>query len=384
MSEHEKLGRLDTKRMAERYARHLSLPGVGADGQQRLCAARVLLVGLGGLGSPAALYLNAAGVGTLGLADFDTVDESNLQRQILYTELDVGKSKLDCAARVLQERNGDTLIILHREGIQPDNVLDIMAQYDLVLDGTDNFPTRYLLNDAAYLAGIPLISASMFQFEAQVAVFDSKHDSGCYRCLYPDMPAAGDVPNCAEAGIFGALPGMAGAMQAIEAIKWITGVGEPLQGRLLMLDTLTHRNRMMRVPANPQCALCGSSPSIVDMQADRYAAPVCAVAAVEEQPESITPDAAAKLTDALFVDVREPFELELCRIPGAVHIPLRDIPKRYAELPVERPLVMYCHKGMRSAVAAQQLREKGYRQVYNLSGGIDRWAQEMEPDMARY
>lgn len=364
-----------------RYARHLSLPGMGREGQALLKDSSVLIVGLGGLGCPSALYLAAAGIGRLGLAEFDRIETSNLQRQVLYTEGDVGKRKIDCAASALQARNRDLTLDLIPEGLTPENAVDVIRGYDLVLDGTDNFATRYLINDAAFFAKVPVISASLFQFECQVAVFAPSAGGPCYRCLFPDMPAPGEVPNCAEAGVFGALCGMVGSMQAMEAIKWITGTGEPLLSHLLTVDTLQQRHHRLRVDPDPACALCGSRPSITGIRPEiyRFACDPVDGNAPEIQPKEVT-----ALTNALFVDVREPWEWELVRIPGALHLPLGEVSRRKDELPRDRPLVVYCHGGIRSLRAVEHLRAAGFSRAVSLQGGIDRWSVERDPTLPRY
>lgn len=336
---------------------------------------------MGGLGCPSSLYLTAAGVGTLGLADPDRVELSNLQRQVLYTEDDEGKPKVECAARTLQARNSRLRIVPHAEGITVDNAVDVIGGYDLVLDGTDNFASRLLINDAACLAGVPLIAASLFQFEAQIAIFHPRGGGPCYRCVFPEMPAGGEMPNCAEAGIFGALPGMVGSLQAMEAIKWITGCGEPLEGTMLAIDVLSHRSRRMRIDRDPACALCGDDRRILRPEPHLYAVSCEAPA---DRSEEIEPDAAAALERARFVDVREDFEWDICHLPGALHVPLGELENRADQLPTDVPLVIYCHHGGRSLRAVRQLRELGRDNAFSLAGGIDRWAVERDPSLARY
>lgn len=363
-----------------RYSRHFALPGMGPEGQEHLSRARVLLVGLGGLGCPASLYLAAAGVGTLGLADFDRVDTSNLQRQVLYTDADVGAPKLERAAAALRARNPELVIEPHPEGLTPANAAELLSRYDLVLDGCDNFATRLLVNDAAFLAGVPWVCASLFQFEAQLSVFHPSAGGPCYRCAFPELPQPGEAPNCAEAGVFGALCGVAGSLQALEALKWITGLGEPLLGHLLVVDSLGARMRRLRLERDPACPLCGDSPRITTLDPANYRLHCDAPAL----PGELTPAEAAALRGALFLDVREPFEWDICRIGGSTLLPLGLLPARADSLPRDRTLVVLCHHGVRSARAAAFLRAAGFPRVYNLAGGIDRWAREIDPSMNRY
>jgi sulfur-carrier protein adenylyltransferase/sulfurtransferase len=365
----------------DRYARQRILPGIGASGQERIRSARVLVVGLGGLGCPSSLYLAAAGVGVLGLADDDVVDLSNLQRQVLYTEADVGRPKLERAVEALQARNREVRIEPHPQRIVPGTALDIVGCYDLVLDGTDNFATRYLLNDACCFAGVPLLSASLSRFAAQLSLFDTPAGGPCYRCIFPHMPGRGEIPNCAEAGVLGALPGMLGSMQALEAIKWITGVGRPPVGTLWQWDALTLEARSFRYARDPGCPLCGATPSITGLRPENYPDACVAPAA---SGESIAPGPAAALSDAWFLDVREAEEWALCRLPGAHWIPLGALDARRHELPRDRPLVVYCHHGIRSLHAVRALRQTGWPQAVNLDGGIERWALEVDPTVPRY
>ncbi len=360
----------------QRYVRQMCLPGIGERGQRKLARARVLIVGMGGLGCPSSLYLASAGVGTLGLADFDAVETSNLHRQVLYIETDVGASKVDRAAAALQARNPTVHIERHDKGITADQGLELVSGYDLVLDGTDNFATRYLVNDAAVLTRVPLVSASLFQFEAQLAVFDPASGGPCYRCIFPQAPASGEIPNCAEAGVFGALPGTVGAMQAMEAIKWITGVGEVLRGRLVLLDLLANRFRRIRVDRDPGCPVCGDPPRILRLTPERYTS-ICASAPATG--EEIDPAEAAALADALFLDVREPCEWEAGGIAGAKHIPLRTLADRWDALPRGQPIVVYCQKGARSLEAVRNMRRAGFELAVSLAGGMDRWYREQAP-----
>jgi adenylyltransferase/sulfurtransferase len=368
------------KQLSERYARHFSLPGIGPSGQEKLSRARVLIIGAGGLGCPASLYLTAAGVGTLGLAEFDRVDLGNLQRQVLYRDEDVGSTKLEVAERELTARNPAMRFLRHPEGITTENALELLSSYDLVLDGSDNFGTRYLVNDAAVLAGVPLISASLFQYEGQLAIYSPKDGGPCYRCLFSDMPAPGEVPNCAEAGVLGALCGVVGSLQALEAVKWITGVGDSLLGSLLTVDAWSQRHRRFRITRNPDCAVCGEAPSITRLEPECYAF-TCPTA---EAGEEMLPADAAKADSAVWLDVREEYEREICAILPSLHIPLGELPRRLDEVNTEAPVIVYCHHGVRSLQAVRTLRKAGRDNVRNLIGGIDRWAEERDPELTRY
>ncbi len=372
-----------------RYSRHIRLPDVGVEKQASLRQARVLIIGMGGLGSPVALYLAAAGVGTLGLADFDRVEAHNLQRQILHTEDSVGQSKLDSAMSRLRALNSGCKLVAHPEGITLDNAVELIGQYDLVVDGSDNFPTRYLVNDAAYLARRPLVYGSIFQFEGQISLFDTPNGAPCYRCLFPQIPAPGTVPNCDQAGVFGALCGIVGSMQSMEALKALMGIGETLAGRLLVVDTLTSRLTRLNLKRDPQCPLCGESPSITDLQAKNYEF------ACQSEPEQDSDanmeidihqakEKCAAEPAPIMIDVREDFELEICSIDGARHIPLGELPEKYDALPRDRELIVFCHHGGRSLRATQFLHAHGYENAVSMRGGIDKWALAFEPDMARY
>ena len=370
-----------------RYARHLSLPGVGEAGQRRLKAARVLVVGAGGLGSPAALYLAAAGVGTLGLVDFDAVDVSNLQRQILHGTSQVGRPKLDSAAARLRDLNPHVTLRPVAARLTSANALEILTDYDVVVDGSDNFPTRYLVNDACVLLDKPLVYGAIFRFDGQAAVFDARRGP-CYRCLYSEPPPPEVVPSCAEGGVLGALPGIIGSIQAMEALKLVTGVGEPLVGRLLLLDGLAMRSRELTVRKDPACPLCGEHPTIralIDYEA------FCGVAAAVVQHEGnveIAPpelrELLAQRQDVVLLDVREPFEREIAQLPGATAIPLGELPGRVRELDGHRAIVAFCHRGVRSLRARDLLRAAGFSNVRSLRGGIDAWSREVDPTTARY
>jgi adenylyltransferase/sulfurtransferase len=384
-----------TNEEVQRYSRHLIMPEVGVDGQRRLKAARVLCVGAGGLGSPAALYLAAAGVGTIGIVDFDAVDSSNLQRQIIHGTPDVGRSKLESARSRLSALNPNVHIEGHETALTSKNALDILREYDVVVDGTDNFPTRYLVNDACVILQKPNAYGSIFRFEGQASVFATK-GGPCYRCLYPEPPPPGLVPSCAEGGVLGVLPGVIGTIQATEAIKLILGVGEPLVGRFLIYDALRMRFRELKLRRDPECPVCGDHPTVRELiDYDQFcgirpAAQAAAAAALPPEQE-ITVDDLKKAQDRkepLFVlDVREPQEFQICRIPGSTLIPLGDLPNRLAELPSGAgapPIVVHCKMGGRSAKAVKLLRERGFTQARNLTGGILAWIDRIDPALPKY
>jgi len=370
-----------------RYSRHLLLPEVGVEGQHAIRAARVLCIGAGGLGSPVAMYLAAAGVGTLGLVDFDEVDYSNLQRQLLHATSDVGRPKVESAAERLRAINPGVRIDPHRVVLSSANALELFTGYDIVVDGTDNFPTRYLVNDAAVLSGKPYVYGSIFRFEGQASVFAAP-GGPCYRCLYPEPPPPGLVPSCAEGGVLGVLPGIIGTIQATEALKLVLGVGETLAGRLLLLDALRMRFREVRVPRDPDCPVCGDAPTIRTLQ--DYEG-FCGLSSegvhVDDAIFDIAPEdlkrALASATPPVLLDVREPMEYQINRLPGSILIPLNDLPERLGQLDGTRDLVVYCHHGVRSVRAVEFLRAAGFR-ARNLSGGIAAWADRVEPTMARY
>ena len=365
-----------------RYARHLSLAEVGLLGQQKLRAARVLIVGAGGLGSPAALYLAAAGVGTLGLVDDDQVDLANLQRQILHGTGTLGRPKLESAAARIQDLNPEVKLRLFPVRLDSHNALDILGQFDLTLDGTDNFPTRYLINDASVLLGKPYLYGSIFRFEGQVSVLGAP-GGPCYRCLFPAPPPPGLIPNCAEAGVLGVLPGVIGTLQATEAIKLVLNLGEPLIGRLLLYDALTARFRELGIVRNPSCPVCGDQPSVTELI--DYPA-FCGLAAPSIGREISTTELAALVPAGdrvVVVDVREKWEWDFVRMPMAVHIPLSQLGARMGELDRSVELVAVCHFGARSLAAQELLAAGGFR-ARSLAGGIDAWAAEIAPGMARY
>jgi adenylyltransferase/sulfurtransferase len=369
-----------------RYGRHLILPEIGIDGQRALRRARVLLVGAGGLGSPAALYLAAAGVGTLGLVDFDQVDASNLQRQILHGTKDVGRSKLDSA----RDRLADINPHVHVEGfpvrLTAENAREIAEGFDLIVDGTDNFATRYLVNDLCVLTGVPNVYGSIFRFDGQASVFATA-EGPCYRCLYREPPPAGLVPACAEGGVLGVLPGLVGTIQATEAIKLITGAGTPLIGRLLLVDALHWRQRTVRLRRDPQCPACGTR-EIKDLtDAVRLCEVTDVDAALGPVPEIEPRELSFRLAGNApleLIDVRELHELAIAQIPGARHIPLASLESRLNELSTDRDIVIHCKAGGRSARAVRRLRAAGFKRVWNLAGGIERWSKDVDPSVPRY
>ena len=369
----------------QRYSRHLVLPHVGESGQRRLKQARVLVVGAGGLGSPAGLYLAAAGVGTIGLVDADMVDVSNLQRQILHGTSTLGLPKLDSAQGRIHDLNPHVNVELFPGRLTAANALRILSGFDVVLDGSDNFPTRYLVNDAAFLCGIPDIYGAIFQFEGQASVFAAA-GGPCYRCLYAEPPPAGLVPGCAEAGVFGVLPGIIGSLQALEAIKFVLGIGESLIGRLLLFDALRLQFRELALQKDPACPLCGDAPtmrSLIDYEAFCGVTPTVAPAGIEVTPAELRRELASARPPVL-VDVREPMEWELVRITGARLAPLSRLPGLAHGLDPHADIVTYCHHGVRSLQAATFLRSVGLPRVRSLAGGIDAWAREIENGMVRY
>ncbi|HMJ07342.1 MAG TPA: molybdopterin-synthase adenylyltransferase MoeB [Chthoniobacterales bacterium] len=373
-----------------RYSRHLIMPEVTLAGQTRLKAARVLCLGVGGLGSPAALYLAAAGVGTLGLVDADRVELSNLQRQLLHGTADLGRTKVESARDRLHATNPHVALELHSCRFTSENALDLVAGYDLVIDGSDNFPTRYLSSDVCVFARKPNLYGSVFRFDGQTTVFAPHLDGPCYRCLFPEPPPAGSVPNCAEAGVLGVLPGIIGMLQAIEALKLILGLGDSLLGRLLHFDALKMKFREFKLRRDPECPVCGAHPSITEPI--DYELFCDSATADSESTAGITPEISVRelkrKLDAreaiLLLDVREPHEFEIAQIEGAQLIPLGDLPERLGELPRDREIVVHCHSGMRSAAAVQLLQKAGFPRALNLAGGIDAWSAEIDPSVARY
>lgn len=377
-----------------RYSRHILLGEIGVAGQQKLAAARVLVVGAGGLGSPAALYLAAAGIGTLGIADMDRVELHNLHRQLVHADADVGRPKVESAAQRLRTTNPHITVNLHPEGITAENAVELFRGYDVIVDGTDNFSTRYLNNDAAFFAGRPLVYGSVFRFDGQVAVFNPAAGHACYRCLFREPPPPGSVPGCGEAGVVGALCGVVGSMQAMEVVKLITGAGKPLQGRLVAFNALEGTFRTLTLPRDPDCPLCGRQPTIRSIDPTRYRTPACAdplpaVTSSSDYPVEISVTEAKQRLDAApaqteIVDVREPFELDICHVAGSRHIPMRQIPESAATLPRDKHLLILCHAGGRSRRVTDYLRAQGFDRVTNIAGGIDAWAEQIEPGMRRY
>jgi adenylyltransferase/sulfurtransferase len=368
----------------QRYSRHLIMPEVTSEGQNRLKAARVLCIGAGGLGSPAALYLAAAGVGTIGIVDFDEVDLSNLQRQILHGTKDIGRGKLESARDRLHDINPQIGIELHKCRFSSENASELVSRYDVVVDGSDNFPTRYLSNDVCVFARKPNVYGSVFRFEGQTTVFAPHLGGPCYRCLFPEPPPPESVPNCAQAGVLGVLPGIIGMLQAIETLKLILGIGDALVGRLLHFDALKVKFRELNLRRDPQCPVCGENPTIfspIDYEEfcglhDEEPIPVMSPLELKRRMDAGEP--------VELVDVREPFEYEIARIDGAKLVPLGEITERLDELKREKPIVVHCHSGMRSAQAVQLLQERGFANVYNLEGGIDAWSDQVDPNVPKY
>ncbi len=369
-----------------RYSRHLLLPEVGVEGQRKLKAARVLTIGAGGLGSPLSLYLAAAGVGTIGIVDFDVVDLTNLQRQIVHGTATLGTSKLESAKARLTDLNPNVTVETHATRLTSENALDILREYDIVIDGTDNFPTRYLVNDACVLLGKPNVYGSIFRFEGQASLFYAK-EGPCYRCLYSEPPPPGLVPSCAEGGVLGVLPGIIGSIQALETIKWIIGAGDSLVGRLLLFDALKLRFRELKLRKDPDCPICGKNPTIhelIDYEA------FCGIGAepddsgLELSAEELQGERATKGEDLVLIDVREPHEWDIAHIDGARLIPLSQLPDRLGELDGHAEIVTQCHHGARSMKALEILRGAGFGKVRSLAGGIDAWAERIEPGMPRY
>jgi adenylyltransferase/sulfurtransferase len=372
-----------------RYSRHLIMPEVTLEGQKKLKRAKVLCIGAGGLGSPLTLYLAAAGVGTLGVVDYDTVDLTNLQRQILYSSADVGRTKLEAAKERLTQLNPEIEIRTHSMQLASWNALELFQDYDIIADGTDNFPTRYLVNDACVLLGKPNVYASIFRFEGQVSVFDATRGP-CYRCMFPEPPPAGLVPSCAEGGVLGVLPGILGTLQALEVLKLILGIGDPLVGRLVLFDALDFKFRELAVRKDPHCAICGSEPTVtelVDYEAfcqirgaepddDGGGAPTISVEAFHQRRQAGE--------SMLLLDVRESYEAEIAGIPGAIRFPLSELPGRLHELDSADTYTLHCHKAGRSQEAYRALRKAGFGRLQILAGGIDAWAERIDPRLPRY
>jgi adenylyltransferase/sulfurtransferase len=374
-----------------RYSRHLIMPEVGMEGQKRLKSASVLLIGAGGLGSPLGLYLAAAGVGRIGLVDFDVVDFSNLQRQILHGTPDVGRPKLQSAKDRLQAINPDVQLDLYETRLTAANALALVEPYDIVIDGTDNFPTRYLVNDVCVLRKKPNVYGSIFRFDGQASVFYPPQGP-CYRCLYPEPPPPGEVPSCAEGGVLGILPGLIGCIQATEAVKLILSQGSPLIGRLLLYDALQMSFQEFKVRRNPRCPMCGDHPTITQLidyeqfcgvRGQEAPAPAAAADLAEATVEELK--ARLDRHDNVFIlDVRNPEEYQICHIPGSVLIPLPELPRRFSELDREREMVVHCKSGMRSAKAIQLLRQQGFQKLKNLKGGILAWADRIDRSLPKY
>ncbi|MGD0636933.1 MAG: molybdopterin-synthase adenylyltransferase MoeB [Nitrososphaerales archaeon] len=368
----------------ERYNRHLIMPEVGLEGQRALKSSSVLLVGAGGLGAPAAIYLAAAGVGRIGIVDFDVIEKSNLHRQVLFAEKDIGRSKAEVIKERLLDINPNVSIELHKVRLDSSNAMEIMRGYDIVVDGTDNFPTRYLVNDACVFLGKPNVYASLFRFEGQVALFYAK-EGPCYRCLYSEPPPPGLVPNCAEAGVLGVLPGIVGSIQAAEVIDMILGKGASLVGRLLLIDALDMKFREVRLKKNPGCAVCGENPTVKELIDYEV---FCGIREEREPGLEIGPVALKQALvgggRVVLVDVRSPAEARIARIEGSTLIPLDQLMRRVNELNPGDPIVVYCHTGMRSGQAAKLLRGAGFKNVKNLKGGIQAWTKEVDPTLRQY
>jgi adenylyltransferase/sulfurtransferase len=373
-----------------RYSRHLIMPEVALEGQKRLKAASILLIGAGGLGSPLGLYLAAAGIGRIGIVDFDVVDFSNLQRQVLHGTPDVGRPKLQSAKDRLQAINPEVKIDLHEAKLTSANAMAILEPYDIIIDGTDNFPTRYLVNDACVLLKKPNVYGSIFRFDGQASVFYPPQGP-CYRCLYPEPPPPGEVPSCAEGGVLGILPGLIGCIQATEAVKLILGKGSLLIGRLLLYDAMQMTFQEFKVRRNPKCPMCGDSPSITKLidyeQFCSIRGAEAPAAAADSQWETTVDELKKRLDrrDSIFIlDVRNPEEYQICRIPGSTLLPLPELPQRFQELDPEKEMVIHCKSGMRSLKATNFLRQQGFRKIKNLKGGILAWADKIDPSLPKY
>ncbi|HEX5090351.1 MAG TPA: adenylyltransferase/sulfurtransferase MoeZ [Nocardioides sp.] len=380
-----------------RYSRHLIIPDVGMAGQKRLKNAKVLVIGAGGLGSPALLYLAAAGVGTLGIAEFDEVDESNLQRQVIHGQSDIGKSKAQSAKESIQETNPYVEVVLHEERLDNDNVLDVFRGYDLIVDGTDNFATRYMVNDAAYFLGIPYVWGSIYRFDGQASVFAPTlaEDAPCYRCLYPEPPPPGMVPSCAEGGVLGVLCASIGSIQVNEAIKLITGIGDPAVGELVIYDALELSWRKLKVRKDPNCALCGDNPTVTELidyetfcgAVSEEAAEAAAGSTISVvQLEHMLKERAEGTRDFVLVDVREPNEYDINKIPGSVLIPKGEFLNGHAleQLPADKQIVMHCKTGVRSAETLAIVKGAGYADAVHVGGGISAWVNQIDPSQPSY
>ena len=373
-----------TQEEVSRYSRHLIMPEVGVAGQEKLKAAKVLLIGTGGLGAPVAMYLAAAGVGTIGLVDFDVVDVSNLQRQVIHGTKDIGKKKIDSAEETMRDINPLIHIIKHDVALSSANALEILKDYDIIADGTDNFPTRFLINDACVLLNKPNVYASIFRFEGQATIFAAE-GGPCYRCLYPEPPPPGLVPSCAEGGVLGILPGVVGLLQATEVVKLILGAGEPLVGRLLLYDALAMKFRELKLRKNPECLCATGQVKLIDYEQ------FCGIPKQPEPPPmsaEISPKEVKALIDAkenfVLIDVREPHEFQIGRIPTSTLIPLGDLPKKVAELDPNANYVLHCKMGGRSAKGCDVLRQAGFKNVRNMTGGISAWSDQVDPSVPKY
>lgn len=371
-----------------RYARHLTIPDVGLDGQKKLKASSVLCIGAGGLGSPVAMYLAAAGVGTIGIVDDDQVEFSNLQRQIIHGVSDVGKSKIDSAVDALEEINPAVRVQTHQTRFLAENAMEIAEPYDLIIDGTDNFATRYLSNDVSVLTGKPNVYGSIFRFEGQVSVFAPSLSGPCYRCLFPTPPEPGQVPSCAEGGVLGVLPGIVGCLQANEAIKLIVGIGDPLVGRLVHFDALKFRFREIRLRRDPSCEVCGEDPVITEVRNLDFSCELEDSTSDEEMIEIDVYQLNTRLqkdgNPPVLLDVREPMEAEICRLADSVLIPLGTLAESFSQLDPNAETVIYCKSGVRSLRALQFLRESGFSNVCHLKGGINAWSLEIDNTVAYY
>src|ERR1700733_2190762 len=373
-----------------RYSRHLIMPEVGMEGQQKLKAARVLCIGTGGLGSPLALYLAAAGVGTLGLVDFDVVDYTNLQRQIIHSTADVGRKKLDSAADKLKGINPFLNLQTFDTRLSSANAMELFREFDIIADGTDNFPTRYLVNDACVLSGKPNVYGSIFRFEGQASVFATEAGP-CYRCLYPEPPPPGLVPSCAEGGVLGILPGLVGVIQATEVIKLILGKGDSLVGRLLLVDALNMRFRELKLRKNPECPVCGANPTVTALIDYEHFCGIVPETPQEKNVKNGIPQLTVKQLkvrrdageDIFLLDVREPYEYQIAQIGGTL-IPQNDVPNRLAEIPRDREIIVHCRSGARSQKIAELLKQSGYKDVVNVAGGILAWSDEIDPKVQKY
>jgi molybdopterin/thiamine biosynthesis adenylyltransferase/rhodanese-related sulfurtransferase len=373
-----------------RYSRHLIMPEVGMEGQLKLKNGRVLLVGAGGLGAPLAMYLAAAGIGKIGLVDFDVVDFTNLQRQVIHGTKDVGKKKIDSAFETMSDINPYVELVRHETALSSDNAMEIFSGYDIIVDGTDNFPTRYLVNDACVLLNKPNVYGSIFRFEGQATVFATE-GGPCYRCLYPEPPPPGLVPSCAEGGVLGILPGVIGLIQATETVKLILGIGQPLIGRLMLYDALSMKFRELKLRKNPECPVCGDHRTVTKLidyvqfcgvpHQEGPAEPVAATGDIQPAEVKAKLDRGDKFT---LLDVREPHEFQICRIPGSTLIPLGELPKRTHELDKDAEIVAHCKSGMRSAKAVDFLKQAGFKNARNMAGGILAWSDKVDPSVPKY